>query len=112
MSQLNVLRLADCATRRNRASTPPETDTEVWTGSPCLVITSIASNCLCGRYRSQQLGGTLGNSKLGLPARRYDESGGELSPQPRFLTALDERLITPAVDRLLGDIETYVDRAS
>lgn len=86
---------------RLRHSQKPDSDTsrirhEVWTGSPSLAITSIASNRLLGRHRLQQFRGAFGNGKFGFRLGDTTTGSGEFGAldqaQARFLSGVDELL--------------------
>lgn len=61
-------------------------------------------------HRLQQFGGALGDGEFGLQLSDAAAGGGEFGAldraQPRLLSGINELLIAPVVDRLLGDIES------
>ncbi|MCZ9635276.1 hypothetical protein RhoBH5_31770, partial [Rhodococcus sp. BH5] len=67
----------------------------------------------CGRHRLQQFRGAFGDSQFGLQlsdtTSSCSEFGAPNRAQARLLSGIDELLVLPVVDGLIGDIETCVD---
>lgn len=108
--------MAGFTIRRNRTPIPPEL------GTPSVLVvlpwTSLRSlrTAFWEHHRLQKFRGAFGDGQFGLQLGDATSSGSEFGAlgraQARLLSGIDELLVAPVVDRMLGDIKTCGDVAT